>query len=137
MLICWIRFFQIMKVFRKKTKGNPLSRHEALEHTPVRSRQISEIRLESGEVVIEYPLIVRPWMAALAGRLGSGQAKQTKKLQLDALGTSVWDLVDGKRSVRTIVQIFAKAHCLGNREAEISVTTFLRQLGQRGLLGLG
>ena len=126
-----------MKVFRKKTKGNPLSRREALEYTPVRSRQISEIRLDSGEVVIEYPLIVRPWMAALAGRLGGGQAKQTKKLQLDALGTSVWDLVDGKRSVRTIIQIFAKAHCLGNREAEVSVTNFLRQLGQRGLLGLG
>ena len=126
-----------MKVFRKKTKGNPLSRREALDFTPVRSRQISEIRLDSGEVVIEYPLVVRPWMAALARRLGGGQAKQTKKLQLDEMGTSVWDLVDGKRSVRTIIQIFAKAHRLGNREAEVSVTSFLRQLGQRGLLGLG
>ena len=127
-----------MKVFRKKSGASHLSRTEALEYTPVKSRQISEIRLESGEVVIEYPLIVRPWIAAVARRLGGPQdRKQTKKLQLDAMGTSVWDLVDGKRSVRMIIQIFAKTHRLENREAEVSVTSFIRQLGQRGLLGLG
>jgi hypothetical protein len=127
-----------MKVFRKKSGASHLSRKEALEYTPVKSSQISEIRLESGEVVIEYPLIVRPWIAAVARRLGGSQdRKQTKKLQLDAMGTSVWDMVDGKRSVRTIIQIFAKAHRLENREAEVSVTSFIRQLGQRGLLGLG
>jgi hypothetical protein len=115
-----------------------LSRMEALEYTPVKSNQISEIRLESGEVVIEYPLIVRPWIAAVARHLSGAQdGKTTKKLQLDAMGTSVWDLVDGKRSVRMIVQTFAKTHRLENREAEVSVTSFIRQLGQRGLLGLG
>ena len=127
-----------MKVFRRKSGASHLSRAEALEYTPVKSRQISEIRLESGEVIIEYPLNVRPWIAAVARRLGGPQdRKQTKKLQLDAMGTSVWDLVDGKRSVRMIIQIFAKAHRLENREAEVSVTSFIRQLGQRGLLGLG
>jgi len=115
-----------------------MSRAEALEYTPVKSREISEIRLESGEVVIEYPLIVRPWIAAVARRLGGPQnRKQTKKLQLDAMGTSVWDLVDGERSARIIIQIFAKTHRLENKEAEVSVTSFIRQLGQRGLLGLG
>jgi hypothetical protein len=126
-----------MKVFRKKSGASHLSRREALEYVPVKNRQISQIRLESGEVVIEYPLIVRPWIAAVAQRLGGLQdRKQTKKLQLDAMGTSVWDLMDGKRSVRMIIQIFAKAHRLENREAEVSVTSFIRQLGQRGLLGL-
>jgi len=126
-----------MKVFRKKAAVSHLSRRQALEYRPVKSGQISELRLESGEVVIEYPLSVRPWIAAVAKRLGGSQnRKQTKKLQLDAMGTSVWDLVDGKRSVRMIIQIFAKAHRLENREAEVSVTSFIRQLGQRGLLGL-
>jgi hypothetical protein len=127
-----------MKVFRRKSGASQLSRTEALEYTPVKSRQISETRLESGEIIIEYPLAVRPWIAAIARRLGGHQnRKQTKKLQLDALGTSVWDLVDGKRSVRKIIRIFAKAHRLENKEAEVSVTSFIRQLGQRGLLGLG
>ena len=127
-----------MKVFRKKPAASHLSRTEALKYIPVKSREISETRLESGEVVIEYPLIVRPWIAAVAKRLGGPQdRKQTKKLQLDAMGTSVWDLVDGKRSARMIIQIFAKTHRLENKEAEVSVTSFIRQLGQRGLLGLG
>ena len=127
-----------MKVFKKKSGTRHLSRTAALEYTPVKSCQISEFRLESGEVVIEYPLVVRPWIAAAAKRLGGFQdRKQTKKVQLDALGTSVWDLVDGKRSVRMIIQIFARTHRLENKEAEVSVTSFIRQLGQRGLLGLG
>ena len=127
-----------MRVFRKKSGASQLSRTESLEYTPAKSRHISETRLESGEVIIEYPLAVRPWIATVTKRLGGHQnRKQTKKLQLDALGTSVWDLVDGKRSVRIIIRIFAKIHRLENREAEVSVTSFIRQLGQRGLLGLG
>ncbi len=127
-----------MKVFRKKSEAIRPSRKEALEYTPVKNLQISETRLESGEVIIEYPLAVRPWIAAVARRLGGDQnRKQTKKVQLDAMGTSVWDLVDGKRSVRMIIRNFAKSHRLENREAEISVTSFLRQLGQRGLIGMG
>jgi len=126
-----------MKVFRQKPVAGHLSRAEALAYKPVKSRQISETRLESGEVLIEYPLAVRPLIAAVAKRLGKSQdLVQTKKLQLDTLGTSVWDLVDGRRSVRRITKIFAETHRLENREAEVSVTRFIRELGKRGLLGL-
>ena len=127
-----------MKVFRKKPVAGHMSRAKALAYKPVKSRHISETRLETGEVVLEYPLAVRPLIAAVAKRLGRSQdlVQQIKKLQLDALGTSVWDLVDGSRSVRQIIQIFAETHRLENREAEVSVTRFIRELGQRGLLGL-
>ena len=126
-----------MRVFKKKSRVNSISRSQALAHTPVKSLQITEVRLETGEVLIEYPMAVRPWIAAVAKRLGGKQNRvQTKKLQLDALGTSVWDLVDGNRSVKRIVRIFAETHRLENREAEISVTQFIRELGRRGLIGL-
>ncbi len=127
-----------MKVFRKKPVAGHMSRAKALAYKPVKSRLISETRLETDEVVLEYPLAVRPLIAAVAKRLGRSQdlVQQTKKLQLDALGTSVWDLVDGSRSVRQIIQIFSETHRLENREAEVSVTRFIRELGQRGLLGL-
>ena len=126
-----------MKVFKKKLAQNQLSRAAALDCRPKKSLHITESRLESGDVLLEYPLSVRPWLAALARRLGrSGEVVQLKKLQLDAMGTAVWDLVDGQRSVRRIVQKFAEAHRLDNREAEVSVTSFIRELGQRGLLGL-
>ena len=129
----------IMKVFKKKPVTGHMSRLEALAYKPVKSTQITETRLETGEVVLEYPLAVRPLVAAVARRLGKSQQDlvQIKKLQLDVLGTSVWDLVDGKRSVRRMIQIFAETHRLEKREAEVSVTQFIRELGQRGLLGLG
>jgi hypothetical protein len=128
-----------MQVFKKKPVTGHMTRLEALAYKPVKSTQITETRLETGEVVLEYPLAVRPLVAAVARRLGKSQQDmvQIKKLQLDVLGTSVWDLVDGKRSVRRMIQIFAETHRLEKREAEVSVTQFIRELGQRGLLGLG
>lgn len=115
-----------------------MNRSEALARKPVKSRHVTETRLETGEVLLEYPLAVRPLVAAVARRLGKSQEDlvQIKKLQLDTLGTSVWDLVDGKCSVRRIIQIFAETHRLDKKEAEVSVTQFIRELGQRGLLGL-
>jgi len=115
-----------------------MSRAAALKCRPEKSLHITESRLETGEVILEYPLTVRPWIAAVAKRLGKSRddVVQIKKLQLDAMGTAVWDMVDGYRSVRRIVQIFAETHRLDNKEAEVSVTSFIRELGQRGLLGL-
>jgi len=128
----------IIKVFKKKPGAGRMTRQKALAYKPVKSSQVTETRLETGEVVLEYPLAVRPLVAAVARRLGKSQEDliQIKKLQLDVLGTSVWDLVDGKRSVRRMIQIFADTHRLEKKEAEVSVTQFIRELGKRGLLGL-
>ena len=126
-----------MIVFKKKSRQSQMSRAAALNCRPAKSLHITESRLETGEVFLEYPLSVRPWIAAVAKRLGkSRDVVQIKKLQLDTMGTAVWDLVDGHRSVRRIVKIFAETHRLDNKEAEVSVTSFIRELGQRGLLGL-
>jgi hypothetical protein len=128
----------IIKVFKKNPGAGRMTRQEALAYKPVKSSQVTETRLETGEVVLEYPLAVRPLVAAVARRLGKSQEDliQIKKLQLDVLGTSVWDFVDGKRSVRRMIQIFAETHRLEKKEAEVSVTQFIRELGKRGLLGL-
>ena len=126
-----------MIVFKKKNRQSHMTRAAALNCRPAKSLHITESRLETGEVFLEYPLTVRPWLAAVAKRLGkSRDVVQIKKLQLDAMGTAVWDLVDGHRSVRRIVKIFAETHRLDNKEAEVSVTSFIRELGQRCLLGL-
>ena len=126
-----------MRVFKKKPKGPTISRAEALNRVPVKNRQLSENRLESGEVVINYPVTMRPLFAGLIKRFGGPQVQtQMKKLQLDELGTAVWDLVDGKRSVRQLVKTFAGTHQLELREAEVSVTQFMRELGRRGLIAM-
>ncbi len=126
-----------MRVFKKKPKGPSISRAEALNRIPVKNSQISEKRLEGGAIVIHYPITVRPLFAGLIKRFGGPEVQtQTKKLQLDELGTAVWDLVDGKRSVRQLVKTFAGMHRLEPREAEVSVTQFMRELGRRGLIAM-
>jgi hypothetical protein len=127
-----------MRVFKKKPKGPAISRAEALDRIPVKNVQITEDQLETGEVLIGYPVTMRPFFATLVKRFGGPEEQvQTKKLQLDTLGSSVWDLLDGKRSVRQLIQIFAETHQLQPREAEVAVTQFIRELGRRGLIGLG
>ena len=78
-----------------------------------------------------------PWVARVAGWMGrSGALQRTGRLQLDRLGTGVWDMLDGRRSLGRICAAFAEEHQLDPREAEIAVTQFVRELGRRGLVGL-
>lgn len=126
-----------MRLFKKKQQSASISRADALSRIPTKNVQISEAQLDSGEVVIHYPVTMRPFFAGLARRFGGPEAQiQTKKLELDALGTSVWALIDGNCSVRQLSKIFAETHQLETREAEVSITQFLRELGRRGLIGM-
>lgn len=104
---------------------------------PMKNRMVSESRLDSGEVIVTYPVTVRPWMAKVMDMLGRTPEKpMTRKLQLDTLGTAVWDLLDGRRSVQKLIEQFATRYHIQTREAEISVTQFLRELGRRGIIGM-
>jgi hypothetical protein len=121
-----------------KTPKTPrLTRDEALNCTPVKNEHVRESRLESGELLILYPVSTPPWTAALARWLGAGKTPpRTRRLQLDRLGSSVWDMLDGRTPLRQLVAVFAKAHQLEPKEAEVAVTQFIRELGRRGLIGL-
>ena len=126
-----------MRVFSRKQTNFQISRIESLQCTPVKNIQVEEIHLETGEVLLSYPARIRPWLASLMRKLG-GQADKIliKKLQLDELGTDVWNLVDGKHPVEKIIQRFAEKYQLQSKEAEVAVTHFLRELGRRGIIGL-
>lgn len=126
-----------MKRFKQHPSGGNFTRSEALACVPEKSRQVKETLLDDGNLLLEYSVYVRPWFANLLRRLGSGSdGRIRKKLQLDDLGTQVWGMLDSRRSVREIVQRFARSHQLPERESELAVTRFLRELGKRGLIGL-
>ena len=57
-----------------------------------------------------------------------------RRVELDRLGASVLAMCDGRRTVEKIIEKFAAGHKLTFREAQLSVTQFLRQLTQRGLV---
>ena len=123
-----------MKPFKNQPR---IKRAEALNATPIKSVEIEEIQLDTGEVLLSYPVKARPWASGLIRWFGGdSESAQKKKLQLDALGTAVWGLLDGDRSVRQVIQLFSDQHQLHPKEAEVAVTQFLRELGKREIIGL-
>ena len=126
-----------MTVSKQNLKNKIAQRDSSLNLTPVKNIQITEKQLTGGMVLIRYPVTIRPWVARVFKRLGQQvNENRNRKLQLDALGTEVWALIDGDRSVRRIIEMFASTHRLQLREAELAVTQFLRDLGRRGIIAL-
>lgn len=114
-----------------------MNRTESLACIPQHLPGIAWEQAENGEIVIEFPLNIKPFFLQIARRFKKGyESRLTKKLQLDALGSSVWLMIDGKKDVKTIIEQFAKDCGLSLQEAEQSVTKFFLQLGQRGLIAM-
>lgn len=123
--------------FPSKRRPAFIRRDEALGCTPVKNRHVRESRSESGEAVLHYPVSAPPGAARIARWIGRDPGPpRVVRLQLDALGSAVWDMIDGRRPLREIAAAFAAAHQLEPREAQTAVAHFMRQLGRRGLIGL-
>ena len=131
-----MRWLRGSKISSGDSSKGPSSRAEALTYRPVKSIEVMEEKLDSGEVVLTYPLTLRGWLASLATRLGL-QSKESlsRKLQLDEMGSLTWSLMDGKRTVEDLVDYVCQRYKLNQRETEVAMTGFLRDLGRRGLVG--
>lgn len=122
----------------KNPSGNEsFTRDHALGCVPVKNPQIGELEDDNSELCLSYQVRIRPWFQNIVQKItGRSDDLINRKLQLDTLGTTVWRMIDGRRTVRNIVDDFQAMHQLNRREAEISVTTFLKELGKRGLIVL-
>jgi hypothetical protein len=56
-------------------------------------------------------------------------------VELDDVGSAVWEACDGNNTVNDIVGILADEYKLSRREVEMSLTKYLRTLGQRKMIG--
>ncbi|WP_285907367.1 PqqD family protein [Pseudodesulfovibrio pelocollis] len=114
-----------------------IPRSEALNMVPVRSTEVRAETTAEGFLRLSYPLAVKPWFGRLAEKVNLWDKRpMIKRLELDEMGTFVWECIDGERSVRQIAEAFAAHYGLQPREAELGVTAFIKNIGQRGLLGL-
>ena len=120
-------------------KGNTvLNRTDALSCIPEKSVHVEEIPKESGALVLSHGVAYRPLFLKVRRLVGrTGATTFTRKVELDLLGAQVWHLIDGERDVFDIIRQFAANHGLDIKEAEVSVTLFLRSLGKKGLIGMG
>jgi len=133
-----MKFADSMRFFKRKATQDAAkgpTRTEALASIPVRSPSATWEVLENGDILIEYPLNIKPFFIQLARRFNLGEPQTpTKKLRLDNTGSRVWRMFDGEKEVKAIIRDVAEQSGLTLQEAEISVTTFLRELGRRGLI---
>lgn len=124
-----------MRLSSKKKQSEGPTRTEALAGIPEVSPAVTWELLDNGEILIEYPLQLKPFFIQLVSRLRqTHEQKLTKKLQLDAVGSRVWLMFDGQNDVKKIIMTLAREKKLSLQEAEVSVTTFIRDLGRRGLI---
>ncbi len=126
-----------MGLFRKKKTALPeISRSEALACKPIRNQDVQEASSEEGKTLLTYPLQLKPLFADVAKRFGmwkDGHAP-LKRLELDEMGSFVWEMIDGNTTVRKISTRFAEKYKILPREAEVATTSFLKDLGKRGLI---
>lgn len=126
-----------MGLFRKKKRPTPLTRDQALTCIPVRNNVVNWQFLDSGLIQVEYALVLKPFLHSIFQRFNPAPAEvPTRKLQLDGLGTQVWQMIDGSRSTADLIEEFAASQKISIAEAEQSITLFLRELGKRGLIAL-
>lgn len=121
---------------KKKTPAPQLNRQQALQCTPVVNASIRQLESEDNDILLEYPLALKPFFLSLFRRFQNTWDVPTKKLQLDEMGSVVWAKIDGSTTVEDIIDDFAKHYGITRQEAEQSVTAFLVELGKRGIIAM-
>ncbi len=126
-----------MKSSTAKKTTKVLSKSDALRCVPFHNEIAQWYTTDDDVVLVEYPLPIKPFFKSILQRFSNKPIPDaTKKLELDEMGSLVWQMIDGKQNTKTIVKLFAKHYSITLQEAELSVTTFLLELGKRGLIGM-
>jgi hypothetical protein len=63
-------------------------------------------------------------------------AGATKTFEFDPLGVFVWEQIDGKTSVKQIVERLSRRYKLNLREAQVPTIRFLQMLMSKHLIGV-
>ena len=115
-------------MFRKKSQ---LTREQSLSARPIQNKAVQVSRDDTGLICISIPRR-KAWWVDLLARVFFVPGE--KRVGLDEIGSYVWDLCDGTNDVRSIIAQFQKRYQLNRKEAEVSLTTFLRTLAARRLV---
>jgi hypothetical protein len=116
-----------MTALRRKS----IDRDSAMAARPRRLPAVRTQPRDGGGLVVTVELRRPRWQRWL-----SGSETFEHSFGLDEMGREVYDLCDGKTTVRRMVRRFAGRHRLSEAEAEMAVTAFLKTLTAKGLVGM-
>jgi len=131
---------------KKKPEAPSLKRSEFLTLKPVRNPIVEWKKNEKGEVTITLSLKKLKELEE-SEKLKKGTSKSAripsrlssrpggKQIQLDKIGSIVWELCDGEKTTKEIVDHLCQKYKLLPREAELSLSSYLNSLAKRGLIG--
>ena len=120
-----------MPLFRKKPP--PLPRRELLRAKPVRNERLSCEENSDGEIVLGIPRR-KTWLINTMSRMFYVPSRRT--VVLDRIGSYLWGLCDGQNTVDHVITTIRTEYKLERKEAEVSTLTYLKQLTEKGLIGL-
>lgn len=103
-----------------------------LNSRPARNEQLSWERTEAGEVQITIQR-QDTWKVRLLSKVF--YIPKERKITLDAIGTEVWQLCTGRATVGQIIEALADRYQLNRKEAEVSLLSYLKTLGQKRFIG--
>jgi len=132
---------------RKQPEGPQLGRSEFLTMRPIRNPQITWVKSEDGRIRITIPLKQlkkEGKTTKIEGRKRRRKREslfskltpdpKEKHIQLDVIGSIVWEFCDGENTVKEIVGHLHNEYKLLPSEAEISLNSYFNDLSKRGLL---
>lgn len=120
-------------MFLRRKKRADHSRSDLLAAVPVRHPAASGTEAGNGALTLTVPLPrsrAARWLT-----LGKNQPV-LRKFELDERGASVWRMIDGRMTVRAMIESFAKTHRLNLREAEVAMLSYLRTLSSRSIVAV-
>ena len=120
-----------MSLFQKKSP--PLPRRELLRSKPIRNGKLTCEENSDGEIVLGIPRRTTWWINLLS-RVFYVPGRRT--VVLDQIGSFLWRLCDGLNTVDHIISTIRNEYKLERKEAEVSTSTYLKQLTEKGLIGL-
>lgn len=103
-----------------------------LDVVPFRCEHITTARESDGTVVIAFPRFKYEWMRRF---LMPKNMSPDIHVRLEEHGTAVWELIDGQRTVRQIIEKLA-AHFHEEANYESRITTYILQLQKDGFIRL-
>lgn len=116
-------------------KPEPLSREQSLDAVVVASSAITVREREGGCITLRIPFRPTPFIAWLSRKLKVG-GESERPLELDEIGSFVWRMFDGRTTVRDMIERLSATYKLNRKDAEISLTTFIRSLVKKRLVVL-
>jgi len=125
-------FNQILYALRLRKRPPNIGRENVVQSIPLRNTAITWEMDDKNEVSLVIPQKEKLWVKITSKIF---MIPDKRVVVLDDVGSFVWTLCDGKNSIEHIMRRLCNKYNLTRKEAEVSLLTYMRQLGKRGFIG--